>query len=218
VVEGLDRSARSAVDHAVTAAHELGHSYVGTEHLLLGLLAGGEGVAVAVLRQAGATPEGALAKVVEAVGRAAPVPVDVELGFTARGARAVDRASRFSLQRRAPQVGPGDLLLGVLDVEGTAGQVLRGLAVDVTALRGAVQALLTGPPPATGAARSEQASGSVSTSTGSAQAGPSCAGCGAALEENLAHRPLASTGPGERRQVVVAYCSACGATIGVLAR
>ena len=220
--EGLDRAARSVRDHAVTAAHPLGHSYGGTAHLLLGLLAGGEGVAAEALRQAGATPEGALAKVVEAVGRAEPVPASVELGFTARGARALDRASRFSLQRRAPQVGTGDLLLGVLDVEGTAGQVLRGLGVDVPALRSAVRGRLAGPVGAAGSGEDvpvERAGDSAPPEAAQvARVGPRCVRCGATLEGNLAHLPLASAGPGERRQVVVAYCAACGATLGVLAR
>ena len=54
--------------------------------------------------------------------------------FTARAKRAIERASRFSLQRWR-HVGTEHLLLGVLDVEGTACQVLRGLGVDVAGLR-----------------------------------------------------------------------------------
>ena len=132
-LQGFGPDARKALTAAEREARSMGHDRVGTEHVLLGLL-GEKGAASAVaLRSAGATLAAARRKVTEAVGPA--TREDVEPAPTARAGRALGRAARFARDQQAEAVGSAHLLLGVLDVEGTAGQVLRGLGVDIEQLR-----------------------------------------------------------------------------------
>lgn len=129
---------------AEAEAEVLGHHHVGTEHLLLGILADGQTPAAAALDKAGATLAAARPKVAEAVGERQPETIAGELPLTARAKRVLERASRFSLQRRAPEVETEHILLAILNVDGTAGQVLRGLGVELTALYEAVSGLPDG--------------------------------------------------------------------------
>jgi ATP-dependent Clp protease ATP-binding subunit ClpA len=155
---GLD--ARRAIAAAEREARELGHAVVGTEHLLLGLLADETSSASGALRDAGATLSAARAKVREAVGVRSGATIDEQAQTaSARATRALGRAARFSHSRRAPTVTSEHLLEGVLDVEGTAGQVLRGIGVDVERLR----ARLAGEPAVPWCARSPSAATRRST-------------------------------------------------------
>jgi hypothetical protein len=138
VFDRYSHQARTVVERAEAEARQLGHPHIGTEHLLLGLL-GVDGSAAGALRGAGARLDAARSKVAEAVGVRAASPFRGDLAFSARAGRALDRAARSSLQRRDDQVETAHLLLGVLDVEGRAGQVLRGLGVDHGRLRAAVE-------------------------------------------------------------------------------
>jgi ATP-dependent Clp protease ATP-binding subunit ClpC len=203
-MERLSDRARRVVEVAEEEAQQLDHPYVGTEHLLLGLLSV-ESPARDALVAAGATADATRAKVVESVGRRSPG----QLGhpqFSPRARRAVDRASRLSLHRRDAQVDPEHLLIGVLDVEGRAGQVLRGLGVDVAALRGAVELPRENPP----------GDAPLTATTGSERPAPHCGNCGARLEEpGLAYRVIAAEDEqGGRRNFAVASCAACGAALG----
>jgi ATP-dependent Clp protease ATP-binding subunit ClpA len=110
-------------------ARALGHDRVGTEHLLLALLSYEGGLASMVLADAGMTDAPVRRKVREAVGVGAAASHVQQ--WTARAVRAVSRAPRFARDAGADLVHSEHLLLAVLDVEGTAGQVLRGLGVDV---------------------------------------------------------------------------------------
>src|SRR5256885_3110122 len=140
MLEGFSERARRVVTTAEQEARRLGHGHIGTEHLLLGVLVDGSTAAARVLVAAGATADGARRKVMEAVPADRDNPVGDDLPLTARAQRALDRAGRFSRQRHDPEVSTGHVLLGILDVEGTAGQVLRGLGVDVPALPAALEA------------------------------------------------------------------------------
>jgi hypothetical protein len=116
----------------------------------------------------------------------------------------LERASRLSLRRHDPDVTPEHLLVSVLDVEGRAGQVLRGLGVDLVTLRAALE-----PPQA-----EVGAAAAVGPPAG-AVASPSCATCGSPLETTLAHRVIDSSGPAaEAHRFVIAFCSACGSAVG----
>ena len=140
--------ARAAVMAAAAEARSLGHDRIGTEHLLLGLLTREGTSTVRVLNDAGVHLPVARHKVLQVlpatVGGARAPGGSAEL--TARAARAIRRSVRFSHTRRTEHVTPEDLLIGVLDVEGTAGQVLRGLGVDVDAVRAALEPGGAGPP------------------------------------------------------------------------
>ena len=181
----------------------MGHHHIGTEHLLLGILSEADSEEATAIRGAGATLDAAREKVVEAVGTKLD-PSDGDPQFTARARRALERASRFSLQRLDEHVEIEHVLLGVLDVEGTACQVLRRLGVDVPGLRRAIDTV----PQDERRSREAQP-----VSVGAAS--PRCPQCGEVLATVLNHRALTATDEaGTQRDVVVVFCSACGAALG----
>jgi ATP-dependent Clp protease ATP-binding subunit ClpA len=190
---------------AKVEARQLDHPYLGTEHLLLGLIAV-EGPAHDALLSAGATADAARAKVAEAVARrAAGQPAEPKL--SPRAGRAIDRASRLSLHRRDLHVDPEHLLIGVLDVEGRAGQVLRGLGIDVAALRTAIDL------PRENVRGDEER---TPTPDNGAPAALHCPACGAGLDDaGLAYRIVAAEDErGHHRNFAVASCARCGAIFG----
>jgi ATP-dependent Clp protease ATP-binding subunit ClpA len=161
--------------------------------------------AARVLTDSGVTVAAARHKVGEASARRRPGDPAPTV-MTSRAERAMGRAVRFSHQEKAESVGTDHLLLGVLDVEGTAGQVLRGIGVDVAALRAALVAAPDGAPvSAVPAAPAEDR----------AVVGPRCQHCGASIDDLTfsivrAHGADARTG-----DAVVFSCTSCGAVLGV---
>ena len=204
-MERFSESANRVVEVAEEEARQLDHPYVGTEHLLLGLIAV-EGPARHALVSAGATADVTRAKIVEAVARRSSGQL-ISLQLSPRARRAVDRASRLSLQRRDSQVDPEHLLVGVLDVEGRAGQALRGLGVDVAALRLAIDL-----------PRQNLGGDDRPTSTPPSGAAPSphCVACQSSLDDQgLAYRIIvAEDEQGRGLSFAVTSCAACGAVIG----
>jgi ATP-dependent Clp protease ATP-binding subunit ClpA len=208
VLDRFDDQARMVVNLAEEEARELAHTYIGTEHLLLGVLVEGSGPAASTVERAGANLPATRRKVEEAVGKGRGASTDEELPFSSRASRALERAARLSLQAPGGVVRPEHVLVGVLDVEGRAGQVLRGLGIDTTRLRAAVEAVEDRP--ATPAPRE------APKPEARAPSGPRCPTCRTFLESSLSHRVLRSDGEGsQRRNLAVAYCGACGVTIGV---
>jgi ATP-dependent Clp protease ATP-binding subunit ClpC len=227
-LEGFGAAARRAVAVAEDQARELGHDFVGTEHLLLGLLAGRGSGAHRALDDAGASVLAARHKVEEAVGGASvggPVGDD-PLPLTARAGRAIERAARFAHQRRAERVATRHLLLGVLNVEGRAGQVLRRLAVDIERLTEALEdadELRYDDDGADGRAGEAAVTATGVTAGGRRRSsGPTCPSCGAGLEHGLSWTPVLARDKGhhgrEGRELVVAvvWCPACGTVVGLL--
>jgi len=208
VIERCDDPARAAIDGAYRAARELDHSQVGTEHLLLGILAEANTTAAAALFACGATLDGCRVKVAEAVASKRPGSPAAELTLTDRANLALERAGRLSLRQRCDHVEARHILLSVLDVEGTAGQVLRGLTVDPDCVRQRLQSPSAEnpgrePPPAPDGQPDDVA--------------PCCSRCGSNLDASLAHRVLASRGDdGLVARFVVAYCSRCGHAISAV--
>ena len=208
MIDRFSDRARSAVSVAELEARRMGHHHIGTEHLLLGILAEADSAEAGALRTAGATLDAAREKVVEAVGTKLET-YEGDPAFTARARRALERASRFSLQRLDAHVEVEHILLGVLDVEGTACQILRRLGVDVATLHRAVDLL--------------PVEESVTTALPHpAPVGPvggvaaRCGWCGEVLAAVLNHRTLTATDEaGVERQMVVAFCASCGSTLGV---
>lgn len=200
-LRGFDADARRALVLAEQEARLLGHDRVGTEHLLLGLLADGTSAAATALRDAGATIDAARRKVAEAVGSGPPGTTPAS--SSARASRAIGRAPRFARDLGADGVGSEHLLLAVLDVEGTAGQVLRGLGVDIEQLGNALGARTAT------AAREEHAHPVISVK-------PTCPGCRLTLDATLTATPLPVSGTPDRQGVTVVSCPACGHTLGIV--
>jgi ATP-dependent Clp protease ATP-binding subunit ClpA len=201
VFERFSDDARRVVVVAQEEARQLGHGHIGTEHLLLGLLGVERSEAARVLGGAGVTVDAARQKVIDAVGRGGGA--DASLPFTARAKRALERAHRFSLQRRARHIETEHVLQGVLDVEGTAGQVLRGLGVDVSRLLVAEAA----PAPAP---EEEPTAIVLEPEDVYPYEPPHCPGCGVPLDGNLTQRVV----EGDGGSFLVVHCSACGHTLG----
>jgi hypothetical protein len=202
----LDGDARRALELAVDEAVELGQSRIGTEHLLLGLLATERSVAAGLLGDAGVTLAAARHKVAEAAGprsAAARVPSRTDSPRTPRAARALNRAVRFSHARRSEVVTTEHILLGVLDVEGTAGQVLRRLDVDMDRLRASLE-------PEALAARD------VASSAPARSAAPLiCRTCGTPLRGAIAAHELEVPTSGGARSITAYACAACGVFLAV---
>ena len=186
-------------------AQALGHRHVGTEHLLLGILAAASSPAARALVASGATHDGCRHKITEAVPVEEGAPGAGDPQFTDRAKRALERASRLSLRQHDEQVEIEHVLVSLLDVEGTAGQVLRGLGVDIPALRTAVDSTIE-----EGRSRRDAADGPATR-----RSSPRCAACGSALDSALAHRVVTSRGDaGPPMKFVVAYCASCGSVVG----
>ena len=136
MLERYSDEARAAVDLAQAEARRLGHDHVGTEHLLLGILTEGHSRAARALITVGVAPSACRQKVAEAVGPASgPSSRDGDLDLTERARRSLQRAVRMANRQRQDHVEPEHVLLSVLQVEGRAGQVLRGLGVDPARVR-----------------------------------------------------------------------------------
>ena len=205
VLENYSVDALRVVSLATMEAGRLDHSRVGTEHLLLGLLSDDDADSADVLRAAGASLAAARHKVIEALGGGAGSPHIEALPFTPRAERALERAGRFSRKDQQAQVTSEHVLLGVLDVEGLACQVLRGLGVDIAQLRDAVV-----PRPATPVA--------IINDQPSVEAvRPSCPQCHAPLDDTLTETLAVARRGGEQpSQLSVIYCMACGTTLGIV--
>jgi ATP-dependent Clp protease ATP-binding subunit ClpA len=206
VLENYSVAAQEVVSLATMEARRLDHSRVGTEHLLLGLLSDDEDDAAGMLRAAGATLAAARHKVIEALGVGAGSPDSEAMPFTPRAQRALERAGRFSRKDQQAQVTAAHVLLGVLDVEGLACQVLRGLDVDIAQLREALVPTRAADPVAV-----VDDQPSVETMR------PNCPHCRALLDDTLTETRVLARRDGEpTSSFSVVYCAACGAALGVV--
>ncbi|MDA0322362.1 MAG: ATP-dependent Clp protease ATP-binding subunit [Verrucomicrobia bacterium] len=117
-------------------AERFNHDYIGTEHLLLGLVALGEGVAVSVLERMGVSLERLRLEVEKAVGQGAETQQVGELPFTPRAKKVLQLAVSEALALNHTYVGTEHILLGLIrEGEGVAAQVLNNLSVDMETAR-----------------------------------------------------------------------------------
>ena len=112
-IQGFTQKANKAVNLAVEAAQNAGHNYVGTEHILLGLLNEGTGVAAAALKACGVTAQALEEKIIGADGQGAPTSLDPG-DFTPRTKRVLQSAITLSSRMGASYVGTEHLLLAVI--------------------------------------------------------------------------------------------------------
>ena len=140
--ERFSERARQAVVLAQEEARRLQHHYIGTEHLLLGLLAERDGIAARALATLGIRSDDTRADVEAIVGRGDVVPTG-QIPFTPRAKKTLERALREALSLKHHYIGTEHILLGLArDDEGVAAQVLRGRAVDGDRVRGEVLRIL----------------------------------------------------------------------------
>ena len=142
--ERFSDRARRVVVLAQDEAKALNHNYIGTEHLLLGLVSEGEGVAAKALTSLGISLEAVRAQVEEIIGRGTTTPTG-HIPFTPRAKKVLELSLREALQMNHSYIGTEHLLLGLIrEGEGVAAQVLIRLGADLNTVRNTVLQLLQG--------------------------------------------------------------------------
>jgi Clp amino terminal domain, pathogenicity island component/ATPase family associated with various cellular activities (AAA) len=150
--------ARRVVVLAQEEARMLNHDYIGTEHILVGLIHEGEGVAAKALESLGVSLEAVRQQVEEIIGQGERAPSG-HIPFTPRAKKVLELALREALQLGHNYIGTEHILLGLIhEGEGVAAQVLVKLGADLDRVRQQVIQLLhgyqgkepaAGPPPET---------------------------------------------------------------------
>ena len=136
--------ARRVVVLAQEEARLLNHNYIGTEHILLGLIHEGEGVAAKSLESLGISLEAVRAQVEEIIGHGGSSPSG-HIPFTPRAKKVLELSLREALQLGHNYIGTEHILLGLIrEGEGVAAQVLVKLGADLSRVRQQVIQLLSG--------------------------------------------------------------------------
>jgi ATP-dependent Clp protease ATP-binding subunit ClpA len=135
VFECYTESARLVVVRAQEVARQLLHNYIGTEHLLLGLLGKPDELPAQVFASFGVSEERARARVIEIVG-AGEEPTRGQIPFTHGAKRTLELSLRESLALGHKSIRPGHMLLGLLrENDGVAGQILLDFNLTANELR-----------------------------------------------------------------------------------
>jgi len=145
--------ARKVILLAKEEAKRFNHDYIGTEHILLGLIREGEGVAAAVLQKLGLSPEKIRLEVEKLVQSGPSTMVSGDIPFTPKAKKVIELAMEEARSLGHNYIGTEHLLLGLIrEGEGVASQVLMNLGLDLNRVRNEVITLLgsAGPVPAGG--------------------------------------------------------------------
>jgi ATP-dependent Clp protease ATP-binding subunit ClpC len=209
-----DRSRRVLV-LAQEEARLLNHGFIGTEHILLGLIHEREGVAAKTLESLDISLGAVRQKVEEFIGR----PVTIPTGsppFTPRAKKVLELALREALQLGHTYIGTEHLLLGLVrEGEGMAATVLVSLGADLGRVRQRLIQFMSGTVEGTATARG------VALPFGDEpplQRGPLCPQCRASLIEGARHRTMAIASESDSDDPIsidVVFCQRCGVIIEV---
>jgi len=235
----LTDRARQVLVLAHQESHLLGHNFIGTEHLLLGLLREGEGVAAKSLESLGISLDAVRTKVEETVGAAGRAIGSPP--FTPRAMKVLELSRREARQLGHQYIGTEHLLLGlVCEGEGVAAQVLMSLGGDLGRVRERVVEMLSGYQPAE---EGEHSAGVVISGVtplpnrspddlrSNRRTAPRCSGCRARLPESLTYQIVDVPGPAADgslpavaadnvdgddpvMRIALVFCTSCGMTIG----
>jgi ATP-dependent Clp protease ATP-binding subunit ClpC len=136
--------ARRVVVLAQGEARNLGHNYIGTEHILLALIDEGQGVAAKALEALGVGQDAARQRVEDMIGRGEGAPQG-HIPFTPRAKKVLELSLREALQLGHDYIGTEHILLGLIrEGDGVGAQVLVGLGADLDRTRQQVIQLLHG--------------------------------------------------------------------------
>ena len=131
---GFTQKANTALNAAIQCAEELGHTYIGSEHLLCGLLSEDSGVAYTVLSKNGVTKEGIVSKLVSVVGRGAKTELSPN-NITPRGKRIIEMAIALARGMGHNYVGTEHLLMAILRESDSYGVAfLREQGININTL------------------------------------------------------------------------------------
>ena len=149
--------ARRVVVLAQHEARTLDHDYIGTEHILLGLIDEGQGVATTALTSMGISLEEMRQAARDSIGRGAQPPESGHIPFTPQAKKVLELSLRESMQLGHDYIGTEHVLLALIREGGGAAQLLASAGVDLDRAREQVTELLYGhreagpaapPPPA----------------------------------------------------------------------
>lgn len=136
--------AQQVLAYARREADRFNHHYIGTEHLLLGLLKLGKGVAVTILENLGVELTAVRKQVEEQIGRGTEPQAEGNIPYTPRVRKVLAMANREAQELNHTYVGTEHLLLGLIrDGDGVAGQILRHFGVDLEQARRELLDVLT---------------------------------------------------------------------------
>jgi ATP-dependent Clp protease ATP-binding subunit ClpA len=225
---------RRVVVLAQEEARLLNHNYIGTEHLLLGLLHEGQGIAAKALDALGISLERVRQKLEEIIGQG-DSPPSGNIPFTPRAKKVLELALRESLQLGHNYIGTEHLLLGLLrEGEGVAAQVLVKLGADLETVRKQVVELVASYTGSEEAIQDPFPPKKVSSwkripdevripepdevRIPEEAPAPLCPTCGSELADSIAIKKLdieiEDEVEGESRSVQVFYCTICGRALG----
>jgi ATP-dependent Clp protease ATP-binding subunit ClpC len=206
VFERFTDRARRVVVLAQEEARTLDHNYIGTEHILLGLIHEGEGVAASALEALGISPADIRGDLEAIIGRGGQAPVG-NIPFTPRAKKVLELSLREALQLGHNYIGTEHILLGLVrEEEGVGAEVLAKRGATLELVRAEVMTLVAGV---------EQGE---ATPEPKEHEEPRCPKCRAPLSESASYRTLdvSSSEGGETRAVTVAFCRSCGTWLGTL--
>ncbi len=127
------KRAEKALEHANKVAVKLGHNYIGTEHLLYGLVKEGAGIAGKVLENQGVTPDKILKEIEALIGtnEGALDTIESSVGFTPRTKRVIENAFREAKKQDNDYIGTEHLLIGIMrEGDSVAVRIMLDLNVD----------------------------------------------------------------------------------------
>lgn len=217
---------RRVVVLAQQEAEVLGHGFIGTEHLLLGLIEEEEGVAAKALESLGISFEAVSGKVEETIGPSGSTRTEAP-PFTPRTMKVLELSQREARLLGHKYIGTEHILLGLVrEGEGVAAQVLIKLGLDLSRVRQQVIAILSGYEPAESDRVPDQSSADLRSDRRRA---PRCAVCQARLTDSLAYQVVdvpgalhsnsqtdasdGADGDDSVVQVALVYCTSCGVTL-----
>ena len=227
--------ARRVVVLAQEEARLLDHNYIGTEHILLGLVREGEGVAARALESLHISLATVRGDIESTVGKGEATPAG-HIPFTPRAKKVLELSLREALQLGHNYIGTEHILLGLVrEGEGVAARVLQKQGADLDRVRQTVIQLLSGyvaepvaapgaesRPSAERAGRAvtpgevRRAQALLSSTKGNPEDYPLCPNCSASLAENASVKTRELTPEDEPSQVIkIAYCTKCGITLGI---
>jgi ATP-dependent Clp protease ATP-binding subunit ClpC len=204
--------------YAQDEARLLNHNFIGTEHILLGLLHEGEGVAATALEALDVHLEATRQKVAERIGPAGSSRITTgSIPFTPRSKKVLELSLRESMQLAHKYIGTEHILLGLVrEGEGVAAQVLVSLGADLSAVRQQVLKLLEDP---RGESTGELRMRAGQEPRPQAQP-PFCPHCHSPLQGGLRYARLPASGAGPLDPAVdwtIIYCGSCGRALGTSA-
>jgi Clp amino terminal domain, pathogenicity island component len=202
--------ARRVLVLAQEEARDLNHNFIGTEHILLGLVHDSDGVAAKALGPLGISLERVREKVGETIAPAASPTTGAP--FTPRAKKVLELSLREALQLGHNYIGTEHVLLGLVrEGEGVGAQVLVGLGADLSRVREQVIQLVADDRP-------PETAGGAEVSSAERRAGPRCPACRVRLDGHVGYRvlpvpPVDKGGASEAIDVVFVHCLLCGVVI-----